>query len=367
MDNKSITTYTDKESFEKIFNDYYAKFQPFLKTKESGIRIEFINYSEGNAAFKIKDQKDLAENCIIYTRNDNTNDSIFSLLKFLKKEERDVYVFSPVKIQIVSTPREEERKILNPKNNPAERLFIINMISEFIIINNLEHDKKKISQIENIIKIKLDKTFQHIRFYFIHQGKDPRMECFKNNIAPIFIPDKDREPDDKYKESHRLYINEIYPNDSSLKNNGKFISEISVPIIYNMKIPYGYLQVNSSEPFTESSMPVIKKMAAIINELLRKNGIFPQAEEKLIVFDMSKNGLSVIFKNKQCIKYFNENQLVYFDLLLPENKKTNILATVKHITITGSVYKVGCSFMELDALSEIYYNEYLESTGINIQ
>ena len=58
-----------------------------------------------------------------------------------------------------------------------------------------------------------------------------------------------------------------------------------------MKIPYGYIQVNNSSPLKESSMHEVKKMALIINELLIKHGMFPQAEEKLIVTDISKNGI----------------------------------------------------------------------------
>jgi hypothetical protein len=97
---------------------------------------------------------------------------------------------------------------------------------------------------------------------------------------------------------------------------------------------------------------------------LKKNNIFPKAEEKLPVIDISKSGLGVIFKDKKCIKYFSENQLLYYDLILPNNNKVNMLSSVRNILLNGSVYKVGCRILEIDALSEVYYDEYLESIGI---
>ena len=74
----------------------------------------------------------------------------------------------------------------------------------------------------------------------------------------------------------------------------------------------------------------------------------------------------IVFKNKQCIKYFNKDQLVYFDLVLPDNKKANILALVNNINISGSTYKAGCKILEIDALSEVYFDEFLESIGLKI-
>ena len=40
---------------------------------------------------------------------------------------------------------------------------------------------------------------------------------------------------------------------------------------------------------------------------------------------------------------------------------------VKNITIHGSNYIVGSQIAEIDALSEVYYDEYLESIGLKIQ
>ena len=100
------------------------------------------------------------------------------------------------------------------------------------------------------------------------------------------------------------YKNNIYVNDNMLADN-HFISEISIPILYRMKVPYGYVQVNSRFPFKESSMQPVKKIAIVVNELLIKHSLFPQAEEKIMVSDVSKNGIGLKFKDKKCIKYFS--------------------------------------------------------------
>jgi hypothetical protein len=365
MDNKSVKTYTDKESFERIFNNIYAKFQSFLKLKESAILVKFISYSNNKAYFEIKDCDESLENCIIISRDDTKN-TIYTYLDLLEKKDSVTYIFTPVKIQIVFIPREEERKILNFNEDINSGLYIINMISEFIIRKSLELNNIKKTQIENTIKVKLNETFQYVRICFNRNNADDRMDYFRSSIKPIFIPNINSEPDDNNKEPFNFYKNTIYPNDILLQNKNLLVSEISVPITYGMKIPYGYIQVNNNSPFTESSVQAVKKMALIINELLIKQGVFPEAEEKLTVGDISKNGIGIIFKNKQCIKYFINDQLVYFDLMLPAERKVNILALVKHITIYGTMYKAGCKIVNIDALNEIDYNEYLVSIGLKI-
>lgn len=316
--------------------------------------------------FEINDTKNIDENCVIICR-DKSDNTIFAHLKLLEKGEKNTCIFSPEKIHVSFAPRKEERKTLDPENNASHRLFIINMISEFIIKNNLELYKKKINQIEETIKIKLEKTFSNIRLYFIHHGHDERMNYFKKQIQPIFIANINETQPEKHIEIFKLYTENIYPDDNFLQNKKELISEISVPILFNMKIPYGYVQVNNTQPFNESSMHTVKKMSTIVNELLIKNGLFPKTDERIPVFDISKNGIGITFKNKQYIKYFNKDQLVYFDLLLPDTKKVNILAVVKEIVIEGSNYKVGSQIVEIDALSEVYYDEYLESIGLKVQ
>ena len=134
-----------------------------------------------------------------------------------------------------------------------------------------------------------------------------------------------------------------------------------------MKIPYGFIQVNNTSPLTETHLSVVKKMAISFEEVLQKNDLFNQSQEKLPVWDISKGGIGIVFKEKRFFKFFKENSMIYYDLFLPENKKSNILSIVQNISPIGSAaFKIGCKIKEIDALSEVYYDEFLESIGIDI-
>ena len=200
----------------------------------------------------------------------------------------------------------------------------------------------------------------------INHGKDSRMDYFKYHLKPIIIKNNTIEPTKNDKELFEYYKREILVKDQQLSQNKNIISEITIPVLFNAKIPYGYIQINDSEEVQESSIRLIKNTALMINNTLTKQRIFPIGDEQLSVYDISKNGIGVFFSDKKCIKYFSENQLVHFDLILPGNKKVSILALVRHISIKGSIYKVGCQIIEIDALSEVFYDEYLESIGLKI-
>ncbi len=362
METDSIKTYTDEASLKDIFNNSFSRFHTYLKKQDSAQLVKFKDYADGNVSF-IVGKNEIKKNSLIFCR-DNSNNSIFAYLELLNKQEENTYLFKPLKVVVSYSPRLEERKILNPQGIVSHRIYMINMISEFIIRNSLDVYKKTISHIEKTIKFKLDKLFTNIRIFFINYGKDIRMEYFKKNITPIFIQDINKEPDEKNKNIYNFYLNEVLPAETETTGDKKLISEIAVPIVYNMKIAYGFVRVNSSLPFDESSMQIIKKMAVIVNELLKKHNIFPKSEDRIQIFDISKNGIGIIFKDKKCFKYFSEDQLLYFDLLLPDNKKVNVLSQVRNVLIKGNHYQVGCKIIDIDALSEVHFDEYLQSIGV---
>jgi hypothetical protein len=124
--------------------------------------------------------------------------------------------------------------------------------------------------------------------------------------------------------------------------------------------------LNNKNLLSSSTLSLAKNFAVTIDELLNKEKIFPKSEEKLIIANMSKNGLGIVFKEKKHIRYFKENNLVYFDILLPGKKIASILALVRNITIfENTIIKVGCSIEEIDALSEVNYDEFLESLTVS--
>ena len=370
MNEKSTETYTDISSFQEIFKKF-SEGQSYIKTQKFRMKVDFIGYSEGIVTIKIPKIKSIPESCWFYTRDTNDK-TIISIIKFIKKEQDDLFLFRPTKIQIVTSTRTEERKKigLDSKNgNIKQAIYISNIMTDFIIKDNLSVNKKKTQNIKDIVQTKLGKAFNHINIYFVHEGLNERMKYFREDISPIFIENLKDINQDKNENGHVInnYVNNIYPEDNFLMKSPEFISEISVPILFKTKIPYGFIQVNNTSPLKESHLSVIKKMAISLEEVLQKKDVFVQSEEKLPVWDVSKGGISIVFKEKRLFKFFKENSLIYFDLFLPENKKSNILSIVRNISSIGSsAFKIGCKIKEIDALSEVYYDEFLETTGIDV-
>ena len=154
----------------------------------------------------------------------------------------------------------------------------------------------------------------------------------------------------------------LLSKDYYLTNRRQYISEISVPILYRTKIPFGYVQVNNVKPLTEAAIAVIKRVAMIVEELFKKNDVFPSTDEKMLVSNVSKGGLGIVFKDRRIIRFFKEGCTVFFELILPGNKKATMLGLVRNISIMeNKLIKVGIKIEDIDALSEVHYDEFLET------
>jgi len=287
---------------------------------------------------------------------------IYAHLKVAEKQEEDLYLFFPIKIQIISSARKEDRQSIDAAGAGKNILYVSSIMSDFIIENSLAMSLKQVDRVKEIIRFDLEKYFQHIKVYLINEGmSDVRMKYFRDNITPLFVPSINKVPP-KHEEKTRYYINNVYARDYYLKNRKQFISEIAVPILFRTKIPYGYVQVNNSTPFNESALTVIKRTAIIAEELFNKEGIFPLTEVRLLVSDVSKSGIGIVFRERRFVRFFKEKSLVFFDLILPDKKKASVLAVVRNITLLeNKIIKVGCEIKELDALSEANYDEFLQS------
>lgn len=360
MNNEPAEIIKDKSSIKGIFNDIFARNQTFLRINNINVKVDYEGYSEGHINLRISKSVTIPQKCMVMAR---ANDFIFSaILNFERKQRSDIHLFTPIEIRKYNSPRREERKQIQTEQKKIPVLFIHNMMSDFLIEQSLDFDSKKAKQIGEVIKVKLESHFQYIKIFFLHEGIDPRMNYFRENIRPIYIPNIHDDPSEKKKGIYEYYMKNIYQKDGFLQNTKYLVSEISVPILYRMRIPYGFVQVNNNETIPETSMSIVKKMAVIVEELLHKHNVFQKDDRKLVVSDVSRSGLAIVFKDRKCIRYFKEKCLIYFDLLLPDNKKINILATVRHISqMNNKIFKVGCEITDLDALSEVYYEEFLES------
>jgi hypothetical protein len=365
MTESSIKSINDPALFEQIFYKYFLKASVALKTSSGDIRIEFFGYAEGNVALKIPFVKNMPDTCIIFARHDiNT---IYCSLKFIEKQEETVYIFKPLRFQIITAVRKEERKEVETAGEGKSILYITNVISDFIIQNSLSLQAKKVEQIRETVKTSLEKRYKSVKIILYNGGmKDPRMKYFYEQNPPLQIVDILKKELNKKEDIYNFYLNEIYTKDHLLNTRKNLVSEMSVPILYKGKIPYGYIQVNDEAIMDDNASTGVKRMGIAIEELFTRNHIFPTSEEKLLVADVSKSGIGIVFKERRYIRYFKENSYVFYDLVLPGNKKASTLGIIRNIGILeNKVIKIGCQIKEMDALSETNYDEFLESMGLS--
>ncbi len=358
-----IQTITDQEHIKAIFYQHFLSGDIYLKTKNGDLKIQFLGLSENKVAFRIPFIKNFSGIGLVFARRE-TN-IIYVQLKFLDRSEDDSFIFYPIKLQIISAQRREDRHEVASAAHSKKVVYVTNIISDFIMENTLSMENKKVDRIKDLLKSDIERHFSYIKIFFFNEGRsDPRMKYFFNGNKPIYIADIRKKPSsDREMAEYNNYMNEIYSKDYYLQNRKQYISEISVPFLFRMKIPYGYIQVNSTSQIPENIMSIIKKIAISCDEMFSKMNFFPVSEEKLLVSDISRNGLSMAFRERKFIRYFKERCQVYFDIMLPNNKKAAIQAEVRNIVLLDNkIIKVGCEIKEMDAISEVNYEEFLEST-----
>ncbi|MCX7677925.1 MAG: hypothetical protein N2316_01770 [Spirochaetes bacterium] len=361
---EEILTITDVEQIREIFYKYFLKGDVYLKTKNGDLKIYFLGVSENKVAFKIPYIKSFSGIGLVFARRGHS--IIYIQLKFLDKSEDESFIFHPIKLQIINVQRKEERLVISPQSQSKKIVYVTNIISDFIMENTLSMEIKKIDRIKEILKSDIEGHFPYIKIFFFNEGRsDPRMKYFLLGNKPLHIYDMRKKPStEREMTDYTIYMNEIYAKDYYLQNRKQLISEISVPFLFRTKIPYGYIQVNSTAPIPENILSIIKKIAISGDEMLTKMRFFPVSNDKLLVSDISRNGLSMAFRDRKFIRYFKERCRVYFDLMLPNGKKASIQAEVRNIVLLeNKIIKVGCEIKEMDALSEVNYEEFLEESS----
>lgn len=357
-----IRTLSDKSQFEKVFNRFFINSSLLLRLKERSLPAKFLGYSDGQAGFRVPDIKNVPDDCIIEFKNEQY--TIYLNLKFLEKQENDVFIFLPLKFQFMGQARLEERISLDDHNG-KRIVYVTSVISDFIINNILIQRLQVVDKIKDVIMSDMEGAFESVKIYFINEGaSDPRMKYFSSEKVPLYIADVNTPSKSKDKEMHQYYMKNIYANDISLKHKS-FISEISVPFLYKTKMPYGYIQINSTLPMSEISYNTIKKYSIQIDDMFKKANIFSMGDEKFIVNNFSKQGFGIVFNEKKFIRYFKEGSTIYLDMNFPDQMNASILATVKHITYKSKHIAIGFVIDEIDALSEVNYDNFLESLTKN--
>lgn len=355
----AIKTITDKKNLEAVFNKFFFNRDVFLKTQNGNIKVTFLGYSETLVAFRVPFLKNMAEECLIFIRQKGI--TIYAQLKHIEKQEDEVYVFEPIRMQIISAERQENRKNLSSESGKVV-LSISNIISDPIIQNSLVLNNRKIERVKVDALSEVENLFVRHKIFFCHEGStDPRMRYFYDNNKPFFVADFNNDPEEKYVTMKKIFMEEIFSKDYYLINRKNLISEVSVPIAYLGMIPYGYVQVNNESIMNDSSLIMIQKLADMVDILMKKNNVFPVSDEKLLVSDISKSGLGIVFRERRFIRFFNEQGYVFFNLVLSVNEKLPMLAIVRNITLMeNKIIKVGCEILDMDEKTREKFNQYVE-------
>lgn len=357
---EKIKTITDEREFKEIFYKFFIDHDAFLNLKDGKIKVKFFGYTGGQVAFRISQMKNVPEECLIIAKMNNS--MIYAYLRFVEKQEDSVFIFAPTKFQFITSSRGEERSSLD-ESDGKRLVFVTNIISDFIIENTLVQRIKKIDRIREQVSDEIENAFDYIRVYLRNEGTgDPRMKYFLSEKTPIFISDISKKKTGSDDAFLKFYLDNIYSRDHQLQKRKEIISEISVPFLYQTKMPYGYLQVNGKIPFGKETLSSVKKFSVYVDEQFRESEIFSKSSDKFIVNSLSKGGFGIVFKERKFIRYFKKDSMVYLDMILPGNKKASILVEVKHISVlTNKTITVGFEIREIDALGELNYDEFVLS------
>lgn len=352
-----IKTVTDRAQFQFLLDNFFAGNPVYIKTSSGSLNLQYLGYSDGNVAFRIPLVKSLPENVVVFTRYKTNN--IYLSLKHIERNE-DTFIFIPLKFQIISESRKEDRKLVGIEGGKSI-IYMNNLITDYNIERALSTAEKKIDKIKEMAEFELKKKFDHLKIVFMHEAKaDNRLKHILSTSSPILMANLNVDPEPGKEEDYNFYVNNIYKSDISLSSRNKYISEATVPIMYNNLIPYGYLQVNSTQPISDGMFEVCRRMAIVIDQLLVKNKLFSPMEEKFLVADLSKNGMGFVFREKRHIRNFQENGKLSFDIMLPTQKKAVIGAIVKNISfLENGVIKVGCEIARMDDTSRMNYDEFV--------
>lgn len=358
---KNIKKITDKSLFADIYNNVFAQKNVFIKTVAVNIQVDYFLFKDGKIYIKITTNELLTENIVLYVRHEN--DIYFTHTKFLSKDKDSLITLEPVDIQIAQLPRKEDRvKLASSDKEETPTVYISNILTDFALKEIFLSHKKHVEFLKDEIIKKVASLYKYNHIHFVHEkSSDLRMELFLRERMPYMIKnindkqDIDKNPYGKY------YVTNIFPNSSFADKN--LISEIAVPFMYKMMLPFGYVQVNNTKPMTDEEYSSLKKLGMSTSTIFTNDKqIIQPSEDKIFVKDLSLHGLGIYFKNKVFIRHFKENSYIIATVYFADKKNATILGVVKHISlIKGMVYKVGCEIINIDPIGEANFLEYLDA------
>ncbi|MCP4131086.1 MAG: hypothetical protein GY754_08910 [bacterium] len=366
-----IKTVTDESEFGGIFNRFFIKKNVFLRVNNENVQVDFRSYKQNRILAKANDPVSDFKQAILLTRS--KEDIISIVVSFISKSDEQAFLLTPLKIQFFGAARKEERKKTGATGDVVKDgetiVCITDLVTDTLVEYFMTSEKKKIDLVKERVEENLKEFFNYVEAFFPTSNQSNlRMKFFHIKRQPIFITNIEEPPAKKSQaEIFDLYMEEIYKNDTNMRKN-KYRSESTVPILYKAMIPLGYIQCNKLHETSDKEFTMIRRMGVQVSDLFLKNNIIKPATDQIPIADVSKSGLGIRFRNRSLIKFFKEDSYVQLNVQLAENKKTPMLIVVRNINIlSGGVIKVGCEIVNIDALGEVYFDEFLEKMGISTE
>jgi hypothetical protein len=363
--NSEAVKITDKNQMYEIFRTRFKSGKIFIKTADINIQVELFSFENGVITVSGISTDEKISSVIFYIRD--SDEVVFSHAVLKSKDDQGMLVYEPLDIQIIQIPRKEERKSVTPIEKPdAVPVYISAIISDFTVHECFNLSRKKADIIKDELLKKLQNLYPDSEIIFSgDKSGDPRMLYFKNKRKPFFIKNiKDLDDPEKLSvdDDMKYYKTYIQPKDTLAQRTGN-LSEISIPLLYKMMMPFGYVKVSNSKEFSEDDFSAIRKFGMSASTVYTNDKqIIISSEDKIAVTDLSMSGMGIFFKEKVLIKHFKENSLIIFTVFLPDKKQATMLCQVRNIAlIKNYVYRIGCEILNIESLGEVYYSEYLES------
>jgi hypothetical protein len=330
-----------------------------LRSSQGDVEVRYIGFNDGLAEFAFPLRTSRPANCSIFTRVKSI--TITAHLTCAKAKDDTVFCFIPKNFEILTNPRADERKSFT--GNSDNIIFATNVISDPGIKKKLKSEKEKLDKIKEMVSPDETDSYDYFNIVFADSPiNDPRMKFFNEYKSPIHVLNFRKNNIAEKDYMVKYYLDNIFSLDRSIRDNEEIVSEIAVPVLCNNKIPYGYIQANSSAPLSGTSMRTLKRMALLIDKMRIENNISFMVDHRFLVSDISQNGLGIAFKNWNLLSYYDRKKMVSMDMIFPLRKKASLVADVRHIDILANkIIKVGFFIREMDNLSKIHFQRALDS------
>jgi hypothetical protein len=336
-----------------------------MKNNDETFPVKFIKYDAGNTTLEIPRGYGPFTQVIVFV--ERNRDVVFAHLNFSSQIDQNTYVFETVDIQVVEYVAAGKKPEVNSGRSEARigQIFVTSIVSDFAIEASLKSAARKLEYLKGEITAKIQDRYDSAVTVFMHEKKpNPRMEYFSRDGAPYFFPEL-RSPVSTEERALAEYMNDIHARDFALQEK-QYRSEICVPLLFKLMLPFGYIQVNSKEPLSQKDFSAIRKLGMSASTVLSNSTTVIKALDELMpAADVSSGGLSIVYRDKSMIRHFCVHSSIVFDVMLPGGKKSSMMAVVRNISQgENGIYRVGCEIKNIDPIGEVNYEEFLSSVTV---